>query len=145
MRNGTKKWILRQAMYDVLPPVVAQRCDKGDFSSYLHQGVVEAIDRLGGVDNLDRLVGVQRGYLDRDGVALLARRSLDCARYGRPVRERVDEIANLWAVLATDLFLAVHSGSGPDGSGLDATPEPPIVGRLRCAPGLMERAATPRC
>jgi asparagine synthase (glutamine-hydrolysing) len=109
-RGGTTKWLLREAMAGVLPEEVRRRTGKGHFDPYVHRGVHAVLDGLGGIEGLDRLLGVRHGLLDRDGLRTLAERSLACVRQGRTAAEPTENVNNLWAVLAADLWLAVHTG-----------------------------------
>jgi asparagine synthase (glutamine-hydrolysing) len=113
VRNGTTKWILRQAMQDTLPPVVAQRPAKGHLAPYLERGLRDVLDCLGGVDGLGRLLGVQHGCLDQRGLTELATRSLACAAEGRMPVQPIENMTNLWAVLAADIWLSVRVGLPP--------------------------------
>jgi asparagine synthase (glutamine-hydrolysing) len=113
VRHGVKKWVLRQAMEGILPPLVANRPDKGDFTVFVEQNTQEVIDHLGGIDGLGNLVGVQQGYLDRGKVIELGTRSLACAAQDVWTADPLDNIANLWAVLAADIWLSVRLGLPP--------------------------------
>jgi hypothetical protein len=108
-----KKWVLRQAMAGILPPLVADRRRKGHFSPVIESGVLEVIDHLGGVTGLADLAGVQLGHLDEHKLIELGTRSLACARNGIWTVNPLDNIASLWAVLAADIWLSVRLGLPP--------------------------------
>jgi asparagine synthase (glutamine-hydrolysing) len=60
VRDGLTKWLLRQAMKGILPELVRQRPDKGDFSPLFHRGMIEI-----GEDQFSHLI--EDGYLTRLG------------------------------------------------------------------------------
>jgi hypothetical protein len=60
LRDGRTKWLLRQAMRDILPEPVRQRSDKGDFSPLFIRGLV-------GIGEARFNDYVQNGYLTRLG------------------------------------------------------------------------------
>jgi asparagine synthase (glutamine-hydrolysing) len=68
VREGLTKWLLRQAMKGVLPELVRQRPDKGDFSPLFHRGLNEM-----GEHQLRHVI--EHGHLARLGLVDQARLS----------------------------------------------------------------------
>lgn len=105
-RGTTTKFVLRQAMRDVLPESVYARTGKGDFTAFVPQ----AVDALGGESRLRRLQLEALGWVRSAPLLDELRRSRELQARGDP---RYGEGAlAVWMVLAVETWYRAHFGEG---------------------------------
>jgi asparagine synthase (glutamine-hydrolysing) len=100
MQDGRHKAVIRRALRDYLPPAIADRPDKAEFS-YVYVAALEAI----GVDRLlTRLESAERGWVDAAAVRAMYERMR--ALYSAGDEAYIELVLQLWAIAALELWLA---------------------------------------
>lgn len=94
-RNGATKWVVRQALRDVLPGKVANRRDKAGFD-WVIRGAVAPLREL-----LPELRLAQRGWIDVDVAAATLDRVTQTGEW---------EGIRLWTVLALECWIRILDG-----------------------------------
>ena len=97
--GGQTKIVVRRALADYLPPIIASRTDKAEFSSTY----VEAIDALGGRQAFCRLRSEQAGWVDGRVIRQMCDDMIEL--YSRGGDAYISCIRPLWAVAALELWL----------------------------------------
>jgi len=97
--GGQTKIVVRRALADYLPPIIASRAGKAEFSSTY----VEAIDALGGRQAFCRLRSEQAGWVDGRVIRQMCDDMIEL--YSRGGDAYISCIRPLWAVAALELWL----------------------------------------
>jgi asparagine synthase (glutamine-hydrolysing) len=102
-RDGTIKWVLREALRDILPPVVRDRPDKANFGPLLEFGLREGRRRF--VEAL-----LQDSELERRGYVVPGRWREAVQRF---LQGRTGHSSGLWQSLTLEMWLRVREGRLP--------------------------------
>jgi asparagine synthase (glutamine-hydrolysing) len=97
--HGHHKVVVRRALRDYLPPVVAARADKAEFSFTY----VAALEQLGSEHLLGKLRSEEAGWVDGDVVRDMHRRMIDLYRRGSDAY--IELTGPLWAVVSLEMWL----------------------------------------
>lgn len=106
-RNGTSKYVLRQAMRELLPESVYARTDKADASAFVPQ----ALDRLGGAAALRRLQIGALGWVRSD--ALIKEYDRACRQFAQGDSSYCEGMFNVWMALAVETWYRGMFVEGP--------------------------------
>ncbi len=99
MQDGRHKAVIRRALREYLPPMIADRADKAEFS-YVYVAALEAI----GVDGLlTRLESAERGWVDAASVRAMHQRMRGL--YSAGDQAYIELALQLWAIAALELWL----------------------------------------
>jgi asparagine synthase (glutamine-hydrolysing) len=101
-REGIWKWILREAMRDILPETIRLRKGKGDWSDSADRALI-ALCRRNPPAPLENVSGVMERYLDIKGARAAVHRYLGGERNLRQ---------DIWFMLTVDRWLAHHRRKG---------------------------------
>ena len=106
-RGRQTKAVLRAAMRRHLPPSVAARHDKADFT---HSDMA-ALEALGGVGFMDTLQIASEGWIDQRRVSALYR---EAARRGVPEGDTGRDVGALWLIASVEIWFraAIARSSG---------------------------------
>jgi asparagine synthase (glutamine-hydrolysing) len=97
--DGKSKAVVRRALRDLLPPDVAARTDKAEFSATF----VDALESLGGASCFERLRIEAIGWVDGDAVRRRYARMMELYRLGN--ESYIPWTDGLWEVAALELWL----------------------------------------
>lgn len=106
-RGGTSKYVLRQAMRELLPESVYARTDKADASAFVPQ----ALDRLGGAAALRRLHIDALGWVRSD--ALIKEYDRACRQFAQGDSSYCEGMFNVWMALAVETWYRGMFVEGP--------------------------------
>jgi asparagine synthase (glutamine-hydrolysing) len=98
-RDGQHKIVIRRALRDLLPPVVATRLDKAEFSFTY----IEALEGLGGEMLLGKLRSEDAGWVDGAVVRDMYRRMIGL--YSRGSDAYIELTGPLWTVMALEQWI----------------------------------------
>jgi len=98
-RGGRLKLLVRRALRDYLPPAVAARTDKAEFSSTY----VETLEALGGRHAFARLKTEEAGWVDGSAARKMYDRMI--ALYSRGDAAYIPLTGPLWAIVAVETWL----------------------------------------
>ncbi len=99
MRHGEHKIVIRRALRDVLPPKVAARSDKAEFSSTY----VDTLAALGGERAFTEMHSAERGWVDGPLVADAYRRMIHL--YSSGDESYIGLAMRIWTIAALDIWL----------------------------------------
>jgi asparagine synthase (glutamine-hydrolysing) len=105
-RGGRFKLLVRRALRDYLPPAVAARIDKAEFSSTY----VETLEALGGRQAFDRLKTEEAGWVDGSAARQMYDRMI--ALYSRGDAAYIPLTGPLWAIAALETWLESVNSMG---------------------------------
>jgi asparagine synthase (glutamine-hydrolysing) len=98
-RDGRHKIVIRRALRDFLPPAIAARADKAEFSFTY----IEALESLGGAKLLGKLRSDEAGWVDGDVARNMYRHMIDL--YRRASDGYIELTGPLWAIVSLEMWL----------------------------------------